>query len=151
MYSPRTGQSRSTVLGAIAASGALLWLVGVALGTTTRAQEPANFRGGVPAQADATAVRLSRLRFPAGTRSNWHRHSHGQLLMAESGKGRTQTRGGVVTEVVPGQPWFTGPNVEHWHGAAPDQDYLQLTIGEGTATWLEPVPDDVYRTPPRPR
>lgn len=144
-------QSRGKVLSAVAASGLLLWFVGVALGTTTRAQEPANFRGGVPTTEDSAAVRLSRLRFPAGTRSNWHRHSHGQLLMAERGKGRTQTRGGVVTEVVPGQPWFTGPNVEHWHGAAPDQEYLQLTIGEGTTTWLEPVADDVYKTPPRPR
>jgi quercetin dioxygenase-like cupin family protein len=71
--------------------------------------------------------------------------------MAESGKGRTQTRGGTVTEFVPGQPWFTGPNVEHLHGAAPDQEYLQLTIGEGTTTWLEPVADDVYKTPLRPR
>jgi quercetin dioxygenase-like cupin family protein len=144
-------QSRGRVLGAVAAGGVLLWFIGVALGTTTRAQEPANFRGGAPTQVDATAIRTLRLRFPAGTRSNWHRHSHGQLLMSESGKGRTQTRGGAVTEVLPGQPWFTGPNVEHWHGATPDQDFLQLTIGEGTTTWLEPVADDVYRTPPRPR
>ena len=95
-----TTRSRGQVLGTITACGAVLWLVGVALGTTTRAQEPANFRGGAPSQVDATAIRTLRLRFPAGTRSNWHRHSHGQLLMAETGKGRTQNRGGVVTEDV---------------------------------------------------
>ena len=35
----------------------------------------------------------------------------------------------------------TGFRVEHWHGAAPDQDMLQLTIYEGTVKWLEPVTD----------
>jgi hypothetical protein len=51
--------SRGTVLSAVAGTGLLLWLVGVALGTTTRAQEPANFRGGVPTTADSAAVRLA--------------------------------------------------------------------------------------------
>jgi hypothetical protein len=30
--------------------------------------------------------------------------------------------------MLPGQPWFTPAGVEHWHGAAPDQEALQLTI-----------------------
>jgi quercetin dioxygenase-like cupin family protein len=92
-----------------------------------------------------------RLRFPAGSRSNWHSHSWGQLLMVEQGKARTQVRGGPVLEMPPGQPWFTAAGVEHWHGAAPDQDVLQLTIYEGTVKWLEPVGDKEYRTAVAPR
>jgi hypothetical protein len=87
--------SRVTVLGAVVASAVLMWVAGTALGTvTSAAQQPqSNFMGGNPSQMDAKAIRTLRLRFPAGSRSNWHSHSHGQLLMAESGKGRTQLRG----------------------------------------------------------
>ncbi len=94
------------------------------------------------------AVRTSRLRFPKGSRSNWHSHSWGQLLMVEEGKGLTQVRGQAVREVLPGEPWFTKAGVEHWHGAAPDTDMLQLTIYEGNVNWLEPVTDKEYLARP---
>ena len=69
--------------------------------------------------------------------------------MIEEGKGRTQVRGGPVLEMSPGQPWWTAAGVEHWHGAAPDQDALQLTIYEGDVKWLEPVTEAQYTTAPR--
>lgn len=143
-------RSRVAVLGSVVAAAAVMWTVGAALGTaTSAAQQPqSNFMGGNPTQMDAKAIRTLRLRFPAGSRSNWHSHSHGQLLMAESGKGRTQDRGGVVVEVAPNKPWFTPAGVEHWHGAAPDQDIVQLTIYEGEVKWLEPVGDAVYKIAP---
>ena len=52
-------------------------------------------------------------------------------------------------ETAPGQPWWTAAGVEHWHGAAPDQDALQLTIYEGDVKWLEPVTDQQYLAAPR--
>jgi quercetin dioxygenase-like cupin family protein len=127
----------------VLAASVTVWMVGQ---MTTSAQ--GNFRGGNPTTVDSAAVRTSRLRFPAGSRSNWHSHSGGQLLMIEEGRGRTQVRGGPLLETLPGQPWFTKGGVEHWHGAAPDQDALQLTISEGTAQWLEPVSDEVYKAKP---
>jgi quercetin dioxygenase-like cupin family protein len=69
--------------------------------------------------------------------------------MIEEGKGRTQVRGGLVVDTMPGQPWWTPAGVEHWHGAAPDQDALQLTIYEGEVKWLEPVPDAQYLAAPK--
>jgi len=140
-------RSRVAVLGSVVAVAAALGVLSYATGATiAAAQAPqSNFMGGNPAQMDAKAIRTLRLRFPAGSRSNWHSHSHGQLLMAEEGKGRTQDRGGVLVEVAPGQPWFTKAGVEHWHGAAPDQDIVQLTIYEGEVKWLEPVTDAVYK------
>ena len=129
------------------AAGAFVWIIAQRFQASASVQGGAaqsNFVGGTPASVDAAAVRTTRLRFPKGSRSNWHSHTWGQLLMLEEGKGRHQVRGGPVQETVPGKPWWTAANVEHWHGAAPDQDALQLTIYEGTVKWLEPVTDPQY-------
>jgi quercetin dioxygenase-like cupin family protein len=134
--------SRVKVLAAIVAAGIVIVIAGA------NAQQ-SNFVGGTPAQLDAKAIRTLRLKFPAGSRSNWHSHASGQLLMIEEGKGRTQERNGPLLEMSPGAPWFTKAGVEHWHGAAPDQDVVQLTIYEGDVKWLEPVSDAVYKAAPK--
>ncbi|MDO8677952.1 MAG: cupin domain-containing protein [Acidobacteriota bacterium] len=136
--------SRFSVLTSVVAAGIVILIAGAA------AQQPqSNFVGGNPTQLDAKAIRTLRLKFPAGSRSNWHSHSHGQLLMVEEGRGRTQERNGPLLEMGPGQPWNTKAGVEHWHGAAPDQDVQQLTIYEGEVKWLEPVTDAVYKATPK--
>jgi quercetin dioxygenase-like cupin family protein len=112
------------------------------------AQAQSYFVGGTPTSVDATAVRTTRLKFKAGSRSNWHTHTNGQLLMVEEGKGLTQERNGPVREMLPWQPFFTRAGVEHWHGAAPDVDMLQLTIYEGQVNWLGAVSDKEYLTKP---
>jgi quercetin dioxygenase-like cupin family protein len=134
--------SRVKVMTSIVGAGVLIWMVGAAA-------QQSNFAGGTPSAVDAKAIRTTRLRFPAGSRSNWHTHTNGQLLMIEEGKGRTQERGGQLREMLPGQPWWTKAGVEHWHGAAPDVDALQLTIYEGDVKWLEPVTDEVYKASPK--
>jgi quercetin dioxygenase-like cupin family protein len=103
-----------------------------------------NFRGGNPSILDLEGVQLLRLEFPAGSRSNWHSHADGQLLMVETGRGRTQDRGRPVKEVHPGEPWYTPAGVEHWHGAAPDVAVRQWTIYGGEVNWLEGVTDEEY-------
>jgi len=134
--------SRTRVLSAVIAFGLFVVIAGA------NAQQ-SNFVGGTPSQLDAKAIRTLRLKFPAGSRSNWHSHASGQLLMIEEGKGRTQERNGPLLEMSPGAPWFTKAGVEHWHGAAPDQDVVQLTIYEGDVKWLEPVSDAVYKAAPK--
>jgi quercetin dioxygenase-like cupin family protein len=134
--------NRSKVLIGVVAAGIAITIAG------TAAQQ-SNFVGGTPSQMDAKAIRTLRLKFPAGSRSNWHSHSHGQLLMIEEGRGRTQERGGPLLEMGPGQPWHTKAGIEHWHGAAPDTDVVQLTIYEGEVKWLEPVTDAVYKAAPK--
>jgi len=126
-----------------------LIVTGIAITMASAAAQQSNFVGGTPAQLDAKAIRTLRLKFPAGSRSNWHSHASGQLLMIEEGKGRTQERNGPLLEMSPGAPWFTKAGVEHWHGAAPDQDVVQLTIYEGDVKWLEPVSDAVYKAAPK--
>jgi|SRR5688572_23456012 len=122
---------------------------GIAITMAGAAAQQSNFVGGTPSQLDVKAVRTLRLKFPAGSRSNWHSHASGQLLMIEEGKGRTQERSGPLLEMSPGTPWFTKAGVEHWHGAASDVDVVQLTIYEGDVKWLEPVTDAVYKAPPK--
>lgn len=136
--------SRTVVLGGVVAMGAALWVAG-----TAAQQQQSNFVGGNPTSLDAAAVRTLRLRFPAGSRSNWHTHTHGQLLMVEQGRSLTQVRGGPLLAKGPGEPWWTAAGIEHWHGAAPDTDVVQLTIYEGTVNWLEPVTDAVYKANPQ--
>ena len=127
----------------------LVVAAGVAMTFVSAAAQQSNFVGGTPSQLDAKAIRTLRLKFPAGSRSNWHSHASGQLLMVEEGKGRTQERSGPLLEMTPGTPWFTKAGVEHWHGAAPDVDLVQLTIYEGDVKWLEPVTDAVYKAAPK--
>jgi len=134
--------SRAAAMTSIVGAAVLLWIVAAAA-------QQSNFVGGTPTPVDAKAIRTTRLKFPAGSRSNWHTHTNGQLLMIEEGRGRTQERGGPLREMPPGQPWWTKAGVEHWHGAAPDTDAVQLTIYEGDVKWLEPVADDVYKGAPR--
>ena len=126
-----------------------LIVTGIAITMASAAAQQSNFMGGTPSQLDAKAIRTLRLKFPAGSRSNWHSHSNGQLLMLEEGLGRTQDRNGPLLEMVPGVPRYTKAGVEHWHGAAPDQDSVQLTIYEGDVKWLEPVTDAVYKAAPK--
>lgn len=146
MTRARMMPSRFTVLTAIVAAGMLVWMLGPQ--SRTAAAEQSNFVGGTPSQLDAKAIRTLRLKFAAGSRSNWHSHLAGQLLMVEQGKGRTQERRGLLLETSPGSPWYTKAGVEHWHGAAPNEDVVQLTIYEGDVKWLEPVTDEVYKAAP---
>jgi quercetin dioxygenase-like cupin family protein len=105
--------------------------------------DPKNFTGKV-GLTDVSDMRTLRIRFEAGARTNWHVHSHDQLLLVEEGRGLIQTRGGPVREMVPGQPVFAPPGVPHWHGAAPERAMVQLTIYSGTVTWMEPVTGAQY-------
>jgi quercetin dioxygenase-like cupin family protein len=128
--------TRTKLLAALFAIAAPVWVAG---------QQATTFTGGTPSAVDATAIRTTRLKFPKGSRSYWHTHTNGQLLMIEQGEGRTQVRGQAVQAMKPGQPWWTAAGVEHWHGASPEQDALQLTIYEGTVKWLEAVTDAQYQ------
>ena len=69
--------------------------------------------------------------------------------MVEEGRAARRSAADRCSRWVPGQPWFTKAGVEHWHGAAPDQDVVQLTIYEGEVKWLEPVTDAVYKAAPK--
>lgn len=150
MTQPRKPLSRVTVMSSLVGAAAVVWCIGAGPAVlTSAAQGQSTFMGGTPSRMPSDKLSTLRLKFPKGSRSNWHSHSWGQLLMVEEGKGLTQERGGSVREMGPGQPWFTKAGIEHWHGAATDVDMVQLTIYEGDVKWLEPVTDAQYHTAPR--
>ena len=102
-----------------------------------------NFTGTVAVQP-TTGMNMSRIRFEAGARTNWHLHTEPQILLIEQGKGRLQEMGDPVKELVLGQPVLTKPNVLHWHGAAPDQPALQFSVYAGKLDWKQAVTDAEY-------
>ena len=100
---------------------------------------------GVSTSMDRDDLSVSRRRFEPGARSAWHHHTYGQLLHVEEGRARTQKRGETLREIGPGESDYTGPSVEHWHGAAPDEHFIQVAVGFGSGiTWLDKVTDEEY-------
>jgi quercetin dioxygenase-like cupin family protein len=93
---------------------------------------------------DTKNMNMSRIRFEAGARTNWHIHSAAQLLLVEEGRGRLQELGSGIVDVPAGQPVLTKPNVLHWHGASPDQAALQFSVYSGTLEWKDAVTDEQY-------
>jgi len=113
--------------------------------TNVISAQSSNFQGGSPEISQTPDMANIRILFPAGVRSSWHTHSWGQLLMIEEGIGLHQIRGRAIEEFQVGEPYWTPADVEHWHGAHPDVDALQLTIYEGEVVWLDPVTDSQYQ------
>lgn len=88
---------------------------------------------------EGTALAVS---FVAGARTDWHRHSHGQVLYVIEGEGRVGTRDGDVAEIGVGDLVEAPPGEEHWHGASPHGPMTHLALNFGETTWLEPVSED---------
>ena len=128
---------------ALAVTSALLCLLVVTAAPSMGQLSGANFVGGPPTRG-AVDVRPSRLTFQPGARSNWHSHGNFQIIMAESGAGQTQRRGEAMMELEVGMPIYTPAGVVHWHGAAPDEQLVQLTFSSGQTNWEGPVSDDDY-------
>lgn len=93
-------------------------------------------------------VPMFNVTFEPGCRNNWHRHSGGQILIATAGIGYYQEKGKTARRLFPGDIVEIAPNVEHWHGAAPDSWFAHIAIEcnpqSNEVTWLEPVNDIQY-------
>jgi len=121
-----------------------LWLV---LAGVVAAQQTANeprFTGKTSVM-DAKDVSGGRRSFEPGARTYWHSHDKGQLLLVEQGRMRTQKKGSPVRDLGVGESDYAGPNVVHWHGAAPNEALVQINVGFGGGTkWLDAVTDAEY-------
>ena len=91
---------------------------------------------------------VSNVTFSPGCRNNWHSHTGGQILIAVGGVGYYQERGKAARRLLPGDVVEIAPDIEHWHGAAPDSWFSHLAIGCNPQTnkniWLERVDDRQY-------
>jgi quercetin dioxygenase-like cupin family protein len=129
----------------IAAALMLVGLLVPAARWTGQAQPDDQRFTGRTENLDAKDLAVSRRSFEAGSRTAWHSHAKGQLIFAEQGRGRVQRKGEPLKELAAGASDFTAPGVVHWHGATPDQRYVQVVVGFGGETkWLEKVTDAEY-------
>src|SRR5678816_2155890 len=144
---------RSVVLASLVIVGVWSMLAAAAAQQPAPGQAPAGGgRGGGLASrmtgkidvGDTKNMNMSRIRFEAGARTNWHLHSAAAFFDEQQLRGRLQELGSGIVDVPAGQPVLTKPNVLHWHGAAPDQAALQFSVYSGTLEWKDPVTDEQY-------
>jgi alkylhydroperoxidase/carboxymuconolactone decarboxylase family protein YurZ len=88
--------------------------------------------------------------FAPGARTKWHKHETGQQLLCTIGTGFYQERGKAARKLNPGDVVEIPANVEHWHGAAPDVEFVHIgmtpKMTQNKVIWLEPVSDADYKT-----
>ncbi|MDD2952451.1 MAG: carboxymuconolactone decarboxylase family protein [Parabacteroides sp.] len=94
-------------------------------------------------------VPMANVTFEPGCRNSWHSHKAGQLLIATAGIGYYQEKGQPARRLFPGDIVEIAPDVEHWHGAAPDSWFAHVAITtnpqNNAAVWLSPISDEQYR------
>ena len=87
---------------------------------------------------DGEAVRLYRVSFDEGSRTNWHTHDDIQVLFGLAGTCVVVTRDGERATLEVGDVVVIEAGEEHWHGAAPGGGGEHLAINAGSDTeWLE--------------
>ncbi len=102
----------------------------------------------------SSAGRCNAVYFSPGARTAWHRHANGQLLHVTEGVGLTQSRGGEVVVIRPGDTVWCPPGEWHWHGAAPEHFMTHLALWDVLAEgqdgpeteWGEHVTDEDHGT-----
>ena len=92
---------------------------------------------------------IDNVTFDKGARTNWHKHSGGQILLVTAGEGRYQEKGKEIQILKKGDVVKIPPNAEHWHGAAPNSEFAHISIEpnlpNNETTWLDAVTDEEYR------
>lgn len=101
--------------------------------------------------SDSATLGGATVSFTKGSRSNWHSHPTGQLLVVMSGHGWVQAAGELVREIGPGDVVWTAPGVRHWHGATATSAMTHVAVSEAkdgaSVTWMEPVVGADYHGP----
>ena len=92
---------------------------------------------------------IGNVTFEKGARTNWHKHSGGQILLVTAGEGRYQEKGKEIQILKAGDVVKIPKDVIHWHGAAPYSQFahisIETNIPDNNTTWLEPVSDVEYK------
>jgi quercetin dioxygenase-like cupin family protein len=102
---------------------------------------------GKTARLDAAGYSIGRRVFAPGSRNaTWHMHTAGQLVFAESGRGRLQIKGQSMRELAPGDSAYIPAGVMHWHGSTPNDNFTMTFINLGASTTSQgaPLTEDEY-------
>lgn len=90
---------------------------------------------------------IAHATFAPNARLDWHKHPGGQILLITDGVGYYQERGKSKQIVQKGEVIKCLPDVEHWHGATPENgvSYIATTpTPKGKTIWLQRVTDEEY-------
>jgi quercetin dioxygenase-like cupin family protein len=102
------------------------------------------FQANDPARAVGASVT-----FEPGSRTAWHSHPLGQILIVIAGCGLVQRWDGPVEQIRPGDVVWIPPSEKHWYGArsttAMTHIAIQEQLGGKTAEWMEKVSDEQYQ------
>jgi quercetin dioxygenase-like cupin family protein/alkylhydroperoxidase/carboxymuconolactone decarboxylase family protein YurZ len=101
------------------------------------------------ANTDSTFnTQIGNVTFEPKSRTRWHYHPGGQILLVTDGSGYYQEKGKPIQLLHKGDVIRCSPNIEHWHGASPDNSLTHIAIGtntnQGNVVWLEKVTDEEY-------
>lgn len=121
----------------------------------TRVTDHDNFTGPVwvemvVTEAETFDTRAGNVAFEPGSRTNWHAHPGGQILLVTGSTGYHQERGEPIELVRKGDVVKVAPGVEHWHGATPDTEMTHVAVATqdsaGETVWMGPVTDEEYHS-----
>ncbi|MBA4258914.1 MAG: cupin domain-containing protein [Chitinophaga sp.] len=90
---------------------------------------------------------VGNVSFKQGSRTKWHYHPGGQILLALDGIGFYQEKGKAKQILKKGDVVKCPPNMPHWHGASPKKSFVQVAItnnSKGPTVWLDEVTSEVY-------
>lgn len=73
-------------------------------------------------------IAVSSVTFEPGSRTKWHLHPDGQIIMAIGGVGYYQVEGSPKKILKKGDVATCPPDVPHWHGASSDEEFIQIAI-----------------------
>jgi len=91
---------------------------------------------------------VGQVTFKPGSRTYWHTHPIGQVLLITEGKGFYQERGKPAQILTKGSVVTIPKDVEHWHGASANSKLVHIAISnitDGSAvTWMTSVTEEEY-------
>ena len=99
--------------------------------------------------SDPARVVCVSVTFEPGSRTAWHTHPLGQILIVTSGYGLAQRWYGAIEEIRPGDVVWIPPGEKHWHGATSTTAMTHIAIQEQldgkTVEWMEKVSEEQYQ------
>ncbi len=102
----------------------------------------------VPNEDIFNSPSFSNVTFEPCTRTDWHSHDGGQILLVTEGEGLYQEEGKQAVFMKPGDVIMAKPGVKHWHGASKDSWFAHIAISTNPNTssvnWQEKVSDEEY-------
>jgi quercetin dioxygenase-like cupin family protein len=91
---------------------------------------------------------VGSLSYEPKTRSNWHTHPKGHVLIIIEGEGFFQEKCKPARVIKKGDVVNAAENVEHWNGASATSKMIDIAIthykGDEQVIWLQPVTDADY-------